>query len=72
MDKDLLLSPFASRSINRKEHMASDEGYSYAYRHKMSLCKKCKYDKDCAGVYKIYLKAYGASEFKPVLKSKLH
>lgn len=72
MDKDLLLLPFVSRAINRKEHKSSDEGFLYANRYKISACKKCMYDKRCTGVYKLYLKAYGVGEFKPVLRRNLY
>jgi len=66
INKDLLLLPSASRVINREKYKIFDESFPYAYRSQISACKKCKYEKSCSGIYKLYLKAYGAVEFKPV------
>jgi len=68
INKNLLFRPFASCVINSKKCEVYDETFPYSYRDKMPTCKRCKFEKSCPGIYRLYLKAYGGEEFNPVLK----
>lgn len=69
IDKIVDLSPFNTKVVSPGQVVESADYTRIQAKIQIEACKKCKYQKDCEGLWHDYVEIFGNSEIEPVLKS---